>query len=454
MTQGIEAGVFGEIFKRYDIRGLFPEQLNGEIAYRLGMAFASFMGCKTVAVGRDCRIGSEQLFKGFSKGLVEQGCRVIDLGLISTDMIYFAVGKYRLDAGCMITASHNPKEWNGFKFVGKGASGISVDNGLEEIRVLAEKGEFKAPKKKGFVEKKGIMGEYIKKIISFVDAGKIKPLRIVIDASNGMAAKTISSLEKDLPVKITKLFFAIDGNFPNHEPNPLRTEALETLQKKVVSEKADLGAIFDGDGDRMLMVDETGLIVNGSELTCLIASTFLKKHPGEKILYTPVMSKAVKETIVASGGIPVVERVGHTFIKVRMRKEKALFGGELSGHFYFRGNYFADSAIIALLVALEAVSVSGKTLSAIVKPYRKYSSIPETNFDVKDKAAKIAEIERAYGQKALSTSKLDGFSANFADWWFNVRPSGTEPKLRLNLEADSPELRDRKKEELLKMIAT
>ncbi len=444
--------VFDEIFKNYDIRGLYPEQLNEETAYAIARAFAMHMKCKTIALGRDGRIGSPGLFRAVSKGFVDQGCTVVDLGQISTDMIYFAVGKYSYDAGCMITASHNPKEWGGLKFVGKGARGISSETGLENVKELAEKGRFPKPKKKGQLVKNDILGDYAKKVLSFIDVGKIKPLCIVIDASNGMASKAVNAVEKRLPLKITKMFFDIDGSFPNHEPNPLDGTALQELQKKVLAEKADLGAIFDGDGDRMFMVDEKGRAVNGSELTCLIASSLLKKEPGAKILYTPVMSRAVRETIEANGGIPVLERVGHTYIKVRMRKENALFGGELSGHFYFRENFFADSGIIALLIALEAISESGKKLSELVAPFRKYYAIEETNFEVKDKEAKIAEIEKIYAPKAKSTSRLDGFSAYFDDWWFNVRPSGTEPKLRLNLEANSPKLRDGKKEELLKII--
>jgi len=441
-----------EIFKTYDIRGLYPEQLNAETAFSIARAFASFLKCKTVAVGRDARAGNEELFTGFSSGLAEQGCTVIDLGQISTDMIYFAVGNYGYDAGCMITASHNPKEWNGFKLVGKGASGISSETGLVEIKKIAESKSFSKPFAKGKVEKKGVWEDYAKKTLSFIDTKKIKPLHIAIDASNGMAAKAINAVEKKLPLRISKMFFDIDGSFPNHEPNPLDPNALKGLQKKVVKEKADLGAIFDGDGDRMLMVDEKGKTVNGSELTCLIASNFLKKCPKEKILYTPVMSKTVKETIEANGGIPVVERVGHTFIKQRMRKDNVLFGGELSGHFYFRENFFADSAIIALLVVLEAVSVSGKKLSAMIKPYRKYYSIPETNFSVENKEAKLAEIEKTFAPKAKSTSKLDGFTADFGAWWFNVRLSGTENKLRLNIEAGSKSLLAEKERELSAFI--
>ncbi len=442
---------FDKIFKNYDIRGLYPEQINEEVAYSIGRAFASHLKCKTVAVGRDGRIGNEEMFRGFSKGLIDQGCNVTDFGQISTDMIYFAVGQYNFDAGCMITASHNPKEWNGLKFVGKGASGISIETGLAEIRALAEKNEFEEVEK-GSLAEKNIDKEYGDKVLSFADVSKIKPLHIVIDASNGMASKAVNVIEDNLPVKITKMFFEVDGNFPNHEPNPLKGSALDGLRKKVLEEKADLGAIFDGDGDRMFMVDEKGNPVNGSELTCLISSDFLAKNPGAKIIYTPVMSKVVKEVIEEKGGVAVLERVGHTFIKVRMRKENALFGGELSGHFYFRDNFFADSGIIAMVIVLEAISESGKPLSELVQPFRKYFAIEETNFEVEDKAAKIAELESIYAEKAKLTSKLDGFTADFGGWWFNVRPSGTEPKLRLNIEANSLELRDKKKEELLKII--
>ncbi len=443
---------FDEVFKNYDIRGLFPQQINEDFAYKVGRAFVSFLKSKKIAVGRDCRHGNEELFKGFSKGAVDQGCEVIDLGQITSDMIYFAVGDLNLDGGCMITASHNPKEWNGFKFVGKAAAGISSETGLDKIKALAEKNEFETPAKKGKIVEKNILHAYADKVLSFVNVSKIKPLHIVIDASNGMASIAVNDVEKRLPVKISKMFFDLNGNFPNHEPNPLDRNALQDLKSRILKEKADLGAIFDGDGDRMLMVDEKGSTVNGSDLTCLIASSFLKKHPGEKILYTPVMSKIVKETIEANGGVPILEKVGHTFIKVRMRKEKALFGGELSGHFYFRDNYFADSAIITLVIVLEIISQSEQSLSELIAPYRKYFSINEINSDIKDKQGKIAKIKAMYAAKAKSTSELDGFTADFGNWWFNVRPSGTENKLRLNLEANSPELRDEKERELLKII--
>lgn len=445
-------GVIEEIFKRYDVRGLYPGQLNDGIAYRAGRAFVQRFKPKTLAVGRDCRLGSEPLSKAFIKGAIGQGADITDIGLVSTDMIYFAVGKYGFDAGCMVTASHNPREWAGFKFCGKGATGISSENGLWDVRDLVASGKFEKPVKKGKLLQMDVLSDYTEKCLSLVDAKKIKPLKVVVDASNGMAAKTLSAIEARLPVKIVKVFFEVDGNFPGHEPNPLNPENVEALKKRVLEEKADLGAIFDGDGDRMLMVDEKGNPVNGSMLTCLIASSLLKKSPGSKILYTPVMSKAVPETIGENGGIPVLERVGHSFIKQRMRKENVLFGGEHSGHFYFRENYFADSGLIAWLVALEAISESGKKFSFLINPFRKYCAIDETNSDVRGKSAKLAEIEKIYAPKAEKTSKLDGFSAYFKGWWFNVRPSGTEDKLRLNLEADSRELMEAKKGELLKTI--
>ncbi|MCX6798627.1 MAG: phosphomannomutase/phosphoglucomutase, partial [Candidatus Diapherotrites archaeon] len=300
--------------------------------------------------------------------------------------------------------------------------------------------------------KKDVLSGYIKNCLSFINAKKIRPLRVVVDASNGMAGLTVPAVEKKLPLRITKMFFELDGGFPNHEPNPLKPENIVALQKRVLAEKADFGVIFDGDGDRMFMVDEKGGVVGGSQLTCLIAANFLRKNKGARIVYTSVMSKAVPETIRANGGIPVVERVGHSFIKQRMRKENALFGGELSGHFYFRENFFADSALIAVLVALEMVSDSGKNLSELVAPYKRYFAIDETNADVKDKDGKIREIGAVYAPKAKKVSRLDGFSAYFDGWWFNVRPSGTENLLRLNLEADTRELMEEKKEELLRII--
>ncbi len=444
--------VLDEVFKRYDIRGLFPQQLNEALAYKIGRAFVQFFKPKTVAVGRDCRLGSKELFKGFTNGVTEQGVDVTDIGLASTDMLYFAVGQYGYDTGCMITASHLPKDYDGFKFCGKGARGISKDNGLWVIRDLATKGEFDEPMESGEVSQKDVLNDYIEKCLSLIDVKKVKPLRVVIDASNGMATKTIEAIEKKLPLKIIKMFFEIDGNFPGHEPNPLKPENIAALKQKVLAEKADFGVIFDGDGDRMFMVDEKGQTITGSYVTCLIAVNFLQKLPGSKILYTPIMSKAVAEVIKESGGIAVLERVGHSFIKQRMKKENVLFGGELSGHFFFRETFFAESGLSALLVALEAISKSGKKLSELIKPFRRYYAIDETNSEVADKEGKIREIESIYAPKAKKASKLDGFSAYFDDWWFNVRPSGTEDLLRLNLEANTKELMLEKEEELLKMI--
>lgn len=444
--------VLEKIFKSYDIRGLYPEQLSEELAYKVGRATVQFFKAKTVAVGRDCRNGGEELFKGISRGILDQGCDVVYLGLVSTDMLYFAVGQFGFDAGCMITASHNPKEWNGFKFCGKGAMGISKNTGFWEIRDMVAAEDFPESNAKGKIIQKDVLAAYVDKCFSFVQKNKIKPLKIVVDTGNGMAGKTIPEIEKMLPLKITKMFFELDGNFPNHEPNPLNPKTIAALRDRVLEEKADLGVIFDGDGDRMFMVDELGQTVTGSHLTCLIAKNFLKKQPSSKILHTIIMSKAVPEVIKENGGIPVLERVGHGFIKPRMREENILFGGELSGHFFFRENFFADSGLIALLVTLEAISESGKTLSEIVAPFKRYFAVDEVNSDVLDKGAKIAELKSIYAPNAKRTDDSDGFTAYFEDWWFNVRPSGTENLLRLNVEADSKELAEEKKEELLKEI--
>jgi phosphomannomutase len=444
--------VLEQIFKSYDVRGLYPEQLNEDFAFKLGQAVVQFFKAKTVAVGRDCRNGGDKLFDGLSRGITAQGGDVIDLGLVSTDMLYFAVGQFGFDAGCMITASHNPKEWNGFKFCGKGAMGISKNTGFWDIRDMVSVGKFPESAEKGKIVQRDVLNDYIDKCFSLVHHDKIKPLKIVVDAGNGMAGKTIPEVEKKLPLEIIRMFFELDGNFPNHEPNPLKPETIAALRDRVLEEKADLGVIFDGDGDRMFMVDEKGQTVTGSLLTCIIAENFLKKQPGSKILHTIVMSKAVPEVIKENGGIPVLERVGHGFIKPRMRDENILFGGELSGHFFFRENFFADSGLVALLVTLEVISDSGKKLSEIVAPFKRYVAINETNSDVKDKEAKISELKSIYASNAKKTDDSDGFTAYFDDWWFNVRPSGTENLLRLNLEADSKELAEEKKEELLKAI--
>lgn len=438
------------IFKAYDVRGIYPTELNEEIAYNVGKAFVSLIKPKNVVIGRDMRLSSDSLFNSLAKGITEMGADVIEIGLCSSDMVYFAVGHYEYDAGIMITASHNPKEYNGLKFVKKGAVPVSSETGLKEIEKMAGKNDFKSAKNKGKIIKKDVMQDYIKNVLKFVDVKKIKPLKVVVDAGNGMAGKVMPEIAKHLPIKLIPLYFKLDGNFPNHVPNPVFEESAAELKKTIIREKADLGLAFDGDADRLGLIDEDEKFVSGSLTTAIVAKKMLSKNPGAKIIYSSTSSWIVAETIKKCKGTPIMSPVGHSFIKQWMRDYNALFGGEGSGHYYYRDNSYADSAFITALIVMEMISEENEPLSEILKPYKKYFAIEETNFKVEDKEQKIKEIRQKY--KSGKINDMDGIRVEFNDWWFSVRASGTEPLLRLNLEAKSKELMEEKAKELKKII--
>jgi phosphomannomutase len=441
-----------EVFKAYDVRGIYPAEIDEEGAYAIGRAYVEEFQPKRIAIGRDMRISGPQMVAALTEGATDGGTEVLDIGQIGTEMLYFAVGSLELDGGITCTASHNPKEYTGFKIVRAGALPVGGDSGLPEVRDRALKG-FGEVVRKGSVEKKDIWPSFLERVLSFIDPGAIKPLKVVVDAANGMGGRMLEPVLERLPqIEAVRCYFEPDGSFPNHEPNPLLPENREFIVAKVKQEKADLGIAFDGDADRCFFVDETGEFVPGDFVTALFAETFLAKEPGAKIIYDVRASWAVPHTIEQAGGTALMNRVGHAFIKHRMRETGAVFGGEVSGHYYFRDFSRADSGIIPALLMLEYVSKKAQPLSHLLRPYREHYFITgEINTRVSDVAAKLEALEKHFSAQGEVTH-LDGLSVDASDWHFNVRPSNTEPLLRLNLEALSPELMEEKQAEVLAII--
>lgn len=448
--------MLSEIFKAYDVRGIYGQNLTEEIAYKIGRAFVYFLKCKDVVVGTDMRISSPKLSRALMKGIVEQGANAIFIGEVCTDAVYFASGFLNKPA-VMFTASHNPPQYNGMKFCRENAIPINNDTGLQKIKEIAQQEKYQkiAYKKRFFgkVIKKDILKDYVKHVRKFIDAKKLRKLKVAADAGNGMAGKMIPLVFNGLPIKIIPLYFRLDGTFPNHPADPSKSENLAELQKAVRKQKCDFGMAFDGDADRIFFVDENGDVVNSNLIASLIIKNLLIKNKKEKIIHNIVCSKIVPETIKKYGGITIIERVGHSFIKDTMRRTKALFACEHSAHYYYRENYRADSGIITSLIISEIVSKENKKLSELVNEFKKYYTIEETNAEVRDKDTKLKEIEEIYKkQNPKSISKLDGITVEFEDWRFNVRPSNTEPLLRLNLEANSEKLMEEKREEVLNIM--
>jgi phosphomannomutase len=442
--------VVNQIFKSYDIRGVYPSELDEPIAERIGRAFVDFLGAKAVAVGRDMRPSSAALFEAFARGVTRQGADVVDLGLTSTDELYFSVGHFGYPAGAMITASHNPKEYNGFKLCREEAIALSADTGVFAIRDLVAQNEFKS-RAPGRMQRRNALPDFVEHCLSFVDARNIKPLRIVVDAGNGMGGLIVPAVFQRLPVEVIPLYFELDGTFPNHPASPIEPENMVDLQAAVRKHNADLGAAFDGDADRVFITDERGELVGGDMVTTLVAKMLLRKHPGSTVLYNLICSRSVPEVIAASGGHAVRTRVGHSIIKKVMREQNAIFGGEHSGHFYFRDHYYADSGLIALLVLLELVSQEGERVSELLRPLDRRWRSGEINSTVSDISTKLRQLERHY-YDARDIDHLDGVTIQYDNWWFNVRPSNTEPLLRLNVEADDPQLLAQKRDEVLALI--
>jgi phosphomannomutase len=441
-----------KVFKAYDIRGIYPSELDEEGAYAIGRAYVEHFEPKQIAVGRDMRLSAPAMAAATIRGAVDAGAHVYDLGLVGTEMVYFAVGDRDLDGGIEITASHNPKEYTGMKIVRRGALPVGGESGLLEIRDRALQG-FGDPSGAGSVEAIDIWPGYVDRVLSFVDEDAISRLKVVVDAANGMAGVMLPPVLERLPqVETVRYFFEPDGSFPNHEPNPLLPENREFIIERTTAEAADFGVAFDGDADRCFFVDDGGEFVPGDFATALLAELVLEKHPGAKIIYDLRASWAVPDTIERAGGIPLINRVGHAYIKHRMREEGAVFGGEVSGHYYFRDFSQADSGVIPFLLMLELVSRKGQKLSEILQPFKeRYFITGELNTPVPDVAVKLQELKERFAPEG-EISHLDGISVDAEDWHFNVRPSNTEPLLRLNLEARSKELMERKRDEVLEVI--
>jgi phosphomannomutase len=437
------------VFKAYDVRGVVPDELDADLARLIGAAFATWSGAPEILVGRDCRLSSPELAAALTEGATSLGVDVVDLGLASTDILYFASGSLNRP-GIMITASHNPKEYNGLKFCLAGAKPVGEDSGLGEIKALVEKGDEILGTGRGSVQQQGVLDAYVDHVLSFTDAEQMRPLTVAADTANGMGGLVVPPVMRRLPVTLHHLYAELDGTFPNHPADPIDPANQRELKKVVLEHGADVGMAFDGDADRVFLVDEHAGDVSGSLLTALVAASMLEREPGAKIVYNLICSWTVPEVIREHGGVPIRARVGHSFIKQVMAETGAVFGGEHSGHYYFRDNYNADSGLIAAVIALGELSKSERTLSQLLEPYRRYFSSGEINSRVDDPRAKIEEVADAL--RGGRQDHLDGLTVEFDDWWCNVRASNTEPLLRLNVEAKTPELLAARTEELLALI--
>ena len=442
-----------KVFKAYDVRGLYPSELDEEGAYAIGRAYGEHFEPKRIAVGHDMRLSSPSMAEAVTRGAADAGVHVVDIGLVGTEMVYFAVGELGLDGGIAVTASHNPKEYTGMKIVRRGALPVGGDSGLLDVRdrALALSGPVRG-QTPDVARKHDIYPAFVEKVLSFVDLAAMKPLRVVVDAANGMAGAMLPPVLERLPVEAVRCYFEPDGTFPNHEPNPLLEENRAFIVAKVKEERADLGIAFDGDADRCFFVDDTGEFVPGDFVTALLAASMLEKEPGATIIYDVRASWAVRDTVEAAGGTALPNRVGHAFIKLRMRDVDAVFAGEVSGHYYFRDFTQADSGTIPALLMLELVSKRGQALSEILRAYReRYFLTGEINTPVGDVALTLQELKEHFAPQG-EISHLDGISVTAEDWHMNVRPSNTEPLLRLNLEALDRALMERKRDEALAVI--
>lgn len=428
--------MISEIFKAYDVRGIVPDQLNEEIAMAIGAAFAMFSESSAIAVARDMRVSGEQLSAAFMEGARAVGADIVDLGLGSTDMLYFASGELEM-AGVMFTASHNPATYNGIKMCLSGARPVSSDTGLAEIAESAQQflnDGIPVSARLGGYQQREMLTRFAQHVRSFIDVRALKPLKVIADVANGMGGLVVPAIFAPLPIDLEILFPELDGNFPNHPADPIQPENLVDLKQRVISAGADVGLAFDGDADRVFLVDDRGQTISGSTTTALVAKTLLGRFPGSKVLHNLICSKAVPEIISENGGIPIKTRVGHSFIKTVMAETDALFAGEHSGHYYFRDNFRADSGLIAALVVLEVLSRSSEPLSEIRMALERYSASGEVNSKVQNVGDVLRFLENAYEGRG-KMDHMDGLTVDMGEWWFNVRPSNTEPLLRLNLEA-------------------
>ena len=441
------------IFKAYDVRGIYPDEIDEDIARRVGNAFVAFTGSARVLVGRDARPSSEPLVAAFIEGALIAGADVVDLGLASTDLCYFAAGTLDSPAA-MFTASHNPAEYNGIKMCRAGAAPIGQDTGLAEIKAMVAAGLYERAEDPGRTERRDMLTAFVHHVHSFVDVTKLAPLRVVVDTANGVGGLIAPAVFSGLPMNVSVLFGELDGTFPNHPADPTNVDNLRDLQAAVLDQHADVGLAFDGDADRVVLVDDQAQPVSGSTTTAILASAILKRNPGEKVVHNLICSKTVPEVVRELGGEPIRSRVGHSFIKQVMAETGAIFGGEHSAHYYFRDNFRADSGIIAAMLVLEQLSLTGKPLSELRKPFERYAMSGEINTRVDDPLAVIEHVASTFAEAYASSSqdRLDGLTVDLGDWWFNLRPSNTEPLLRLNLEAADRAACDARTEEVLAVV--
>jgi phosphomannomutase len=443
------------IFKAYDIRGLYPGEINEAAVRQIGRAFVAYLQATQIGVSRDMRLSSPALAAAFIEGAREQGATVIDYGMLGTDMMYYAVVKDNLQGGAQITASHNPGQYNGIKMVRAGALPLSGDAGIGDIRDMIAEDRLPPPAgTPGSLRRHNILPQYVEKVLSFIDPSIVRPFDVVLDAGSGMAGLVAPALFERLPCRITTLCFEIDGTFPNHEANPLIEENRRDITEEVIRRKADIGIAWDGDADRCFFIDGAGEFISGDFITALLAEAFLLKHPGATIIYDLRASRAVRDTVSRYGGHALMNRVGHAFIKQRMRQEDAVFAGEVTGHYYFKDFSYADNGFIPALLMLELMSKKGQSLRDLLQPYRERYFI---SGEINTKLASMDEVPKVLGAiqaryKDAEISTMDGVSVEYPDWHFNVRGSNTEPLLRLNLEAETPELMEKKRDEVLDVI--
>lgn len=445
----------GSIFKAYDIRGLYPNEINEQIAYQIGKAFVDYLGCKHVVIGRDMRTSSPAIFEELSRGITEQGANIYDIGMSTTDMYYFAVEHLGADAGIMITASHNPGQYNGLKLVRSHAIPIGGESGIKDIEAIYLKGEYRQVEQKGqLIPKPGMLEEYVRFIHSLVDLDKIKPLRVVMDAGNGMAGMVAPKMFENTPIEVIPMFFEPDGDFPNHEANPLIEENRLDLIDKVIKTGADFGVGFDGDSDRAFFVDNKGQFIDGDFMTGKLGEYLLQRHPGSTIFYDVRGSRYVRDVIEAAGGHAFMWKVGHAFMKSKMKETPgAILGGEVSGHFYFKfnDNFYADNSSLPVFLTAEMVSQANQTLAEVMSARQNYFISGEINSTVQDADGVITSLRNMYSSKG-EIVEIDGFSVIGDTWWFNIRKSNTEPLLRLNCEASSQAEMENLRDDLLKVI--
>ncbi|MET0628772.1 MAG: phosphomannomutase/phosphoglucomutase [Acidimicrobiia bacterium] len=437
------------IFKAYDVRGIYPDEIDESVARRIGNAFVAFTNAARVLVARDARPSSEPLAAAFIEGATIAGADVVDLGFASTDLAYFAAGT--LDApAAMFTASHNPAQYNGVKLCRAGAAPIGQDTGLAEIKAMVAGGLLERGEDPGRVERQDLLGAFVDHVRSFVDVDVLRPLRVVTDTANGVGGLVVPAVLQGLPFKVEYLFEELDGTFPNHPADPSNVENLKDLQAAILSSGADVGLAFDGDADRVVLVDDQGQPVAGSTTTAILAAMILRRHPGESVVHNLICSKTVPEVVREHGGVPIRSRVGHSFIKQVMLETGAVFGGEHSAHYYFRDNFRADSGVIAAMMVLEEISRSGTPLSELRTPFERYAQSGEINTRVEDPAAVIERVAESFA--SAEQDRLDGLTVDLGDWWFNLRPSNTEPLLRLNLEARTRAECDQHTDEVLALM--